>query len=72
MKIPKTTKFHSKLHIFGKNVFIHLQSVIAYYQRGNLSIGENELQRLKFTSAVGKSRGFCRGISPFYSICFGN
>ena len=30
------------------------------------------LQRSKFASAVGKCRGFCRGISPFYSICLGN
>ena len=29
-------------------------------------------QRSKFASAVGKCRGFCRGISPFYSICLGN
>ena len=29
-------------------------------------------QRSKFTSAVGKCRGFCRGILPFYSICLGN
>ena len=26
----------------------------------------------KFASAVGNCRGFCRGISPFYSICLGN
>ena len=30
------------------------------------------LQRSKFASAVGKCRGFCRGISPFRSICLGN
>ena len=30
------------------------------------------LQRSKFASAVGKFRGFCRGVSPFYSICLGN
>ena len=29
-------------------------------------------QRSKFASAVGKCRGFCRGISPFYIICLGN
>ena len=29
-------------------------------------------QRSKFASAVGKCRGFCRGISPFYSMCLGN
>ena len=27
------------------------------------------MQRSKFASAVGKCRGFRRGISPFYSIC---
>ena len=26
-------------------------------------------QRSKFASAVSKCRGFCQGISPFYSIC---
>ena len=29
------------------------------------------LQRLKSASAVGKCRGFCRGISMFFSICLG-
>ena len=29
-------------------------------------------QCLKFALAVGKSRGFCRGIPAFYSICLGN
>ena len=28
-------------------------------------------QRSKFASAVGKCRGFCRGISMFFSICLG-
>ena len=30
------------------------------------------LERSKFASAVGKFRGFCRGVSPFYSICLSN
>ena len=30
------------------------------------------MQRSKFASAVGKCRGFRRGISPFYSICLSN
>ena len=30
------------------------------------------LQCSKFALAVGKCQGFCRGISPFYSICLGN
>ena len=29
-------------------------------------------QHSKFALAVGKCQGFCRGISPFYSICVGN
>ena len=29
-------------------------------------------RRSKFASAVGKCAGFCRGISPFYSICHSN
>ena len=29
------------------------------------------LQRSKFASAVGKCRGFCQGISTFFSICLG-
>ena len=29
-------------------------------------------QHSKFTSAVGRCQGFCRGISMFFSICLGN
>ena len=31
-----------------------------------------EIKRSKLATAVSKCRGFCRGISPFYSICLGN
>ena len=31
----------------------------------------NGLQHSKFASAVGKCRGFCRGIYMFFSICTG-
>ena len=36
------------------------------------SSGVNLKQRSKFASTVGKCREFCRGISPFYSICLDN
>ena len=29
-------------------------------------------QHSKFVAAASKCQGFCRGISPFYSICLGN
>ena len=54
-------------------------NVKKYFYSAKLDIsGSNSLpdngreQRSKFDSAVGKCRGFCRGISPFYIICLGN
>ena len=64
-----------KLTLFwGKWMRLKLLSYLLFC---NWTSGENSLhwsrwQHSKFTSAVGKCRGFCQGISPFYSICLSN
>ena len=65
----------SSVMVFGvHHLNVCLLSVLKQYLVFSEKVRKQSLtlQRSKFASAVGKCRGFCRGISPFYSICLGN
>ena len=63
------TKGTQVVFIFVMNIF----SLWTYFLFEHIAINNNMviIQRLKFALTVGKCRGFCRGISMFFSICLG-
>ena len=68
---------HCKIFYVWKQPLICVNKIRCYYIcKEKLPNSFNKIlikyQRSKFASAVDICRVFCRGISPFYSICLGN
>ena len=71
----KNVKYQKIKNILLEDIKIDMADLIQNEIRQKINLysqDEHQTQHLKFASAVAKCRDFCRGISPFYSLCLGN